>query len=263
MQILALVGSYRKNGNTDQIVHMIEEGLQRIAEQHHEQLKVETINLGHQTINPCRGCRVCFNRGEDKCPHRDDLLAIKAKMKAADGLLIASPVYVDDVSGITKTWIDRLAHVCHRPEFAGKCAFAVATVAGSPTSHTMRTLSMALRTWGYHIVGQAGFKMGPLMSPETTAVRFQKQTDKIAAQLFEAIYGRQYARPTFYSLMMFKIQQWSWQRAVRQDTIDFQYWKNQGWFDPDRTFYIPHESNPVKVATARFVGAIMTHFVTE
>ena len=184
-------------------------------------------------------------------------------MKAADGVLMASPVYVDDVSGITKTWIDRLAHVCHRPEFAGKCAYLVVTVASSPTRHSLRTLSMALRTWGFHIVGQAGFKMGALMKPETTTERFQGQAKKIASELFEAVQRRQALRPTFFSLMMFKIQQWSWQRAKQQDTVDYLYWKNQGWFEPESTFYVPHESNPVKVGLARLVGRVIIPFVTD
>ena len=65
-------------------------------------------------------------------------------MKAADGILIASPVYMEDVSGIIKTWIDRLAHVSHRPEFAGKCAYLVATTARSRTNRTLETLRIAV-----------------------------------------------------------------------------------------------------------------------
>jgi hypothetical protein len=61
---------------------------------------------------------------------------------------------------------------------------------------------------------------------------------------------------------MFKIQQWSWQRKASQDTIDYQYWKNQGWFDPQRDYYIPHESNPIKVVLARLTGAVIARLVT-
>jgi multimeric flavodoxin WrbA len=255
VEILTLVGSYRKHGNTDQLVGLVEERLRQLAAEAHEPLHLETVYLGHQTIEPCRGCRVCFDRGEEKCPYRDDLLAVKAKMKAAQGLLVATPVYVDDVSGITKTWIDRLAHVCHRPEFAGRCAYMVATVGSSPTSHSLGTLGMALRTWGFHIVGQAGFKMGALAKPEETAVRFSERTDKIASTLFDGVRQEAWARPTFYSLMVFKIQQWSWRRTARQDTVDYRYWKNQGWLEPDCTFYIPHRANAAKLALARLAGA--------
>ena len=120
---------------------------------------------------------------------------------------------------------------------------------------------MALRTWGFHIVGQAGLKMGALMEPETTATRFQKRAEQIANALYEAIRQRQFARPSFLSLMMFKIQQYSWQRGAREDTLDCQYWRNRGWFEPGCTFYIAHEANPVKLAVARLVGGIITRFV--
>jgi len=262
MKILILVGSYRKNGNTDQIVRLIAEQLSLVAAEKQAPLEIETVYLARQEIQPCRGCRVCFDRGEEKCPCKDDMLAIKAKMQAADGILAAAPVYVDDINGITKNWIDRLAHLCHRPGFAGKCAFVVVTVASSPVGHSLRTLSMALRFWGFHLTGQAGFKMGALMKSETTSLLFQKRAEKIARKLFTAIYQRTYARPSFVSLMMFKIYQWSWQRETMRDTLDYQYWNHQGWFERGCTFYIPHQANPIIVALARLTGSVITRFVT-
>jgi multimeric flavodoxin WrbA len=262
MKIVAITGSYRKNGNTSQIVNLIEDQLHQIAANTREQLEIETIFLGHQDLGFCRGCRVCFNQGENNCPLKDDLLAIKAKLKSADGILLASPVYVDDVSGIMKNWIDRMAHVCHRPEFAGKCAYLIATVADSPTRHTLGTIGLALRTWGIHIVGQSGFKMGALMKSEAVKDKFQNRATEIAQKLFHAIYRQKFRKPTFFSLMMFKIQQGAWKLKANQNSIDFQYWKNQGWFEPQRDFYISHDASFIKVALARLTGAIIARFVT-
>ena len=163
MKIIALVGSYRKGGNTARIADLIAERMQEVAIRQNQTVEVETIYLAHREIGLCRGCRVCFDRGEEQCPLRDDLLAIRAKMQEADGLIVAAPVYVNDVNGAVKNWIDRLAFVCHRPEFPGKAAYLVATVADSPTGHALRTMQIALQTWGYTIVGKAGFKMGALM----------------------------------------------------------------------------------------------------
>ncbi len=112
MKILACVGSYRKNGNTARVVDLIEGQLDAEAARQHEPLEMETVYLGHWDIGTCRGCRVCFDQGEERCPLKDDLLAIKTKMKEVDGIIIASPVYVNDVSGIVRNWLDRLAHVC-------------------------------------------------------------------------------------------------------------------------------------------------------
>ena len=261
VNILLFVGSYRKHGNTDQVVGLIREHLGHNADRYHEPLEIETLYLGDQEIGPCRGCRVCFDRGEDKCPWKDDMLPIKAKMQRADGILVASPVYVDDVSGIVKNWIDRLAYVCHRPEFAGKCAYLVTTVAASPTSHTLRTLNLAMGTWGFYIVGQAGFRTGALMKPDEMRARYQTKTAKVAQEFFKAIHEHKYLDPSFVSLMTFKIQQRSWLLAS-QDTLDYQYWNHKGWIDPRREFYIPHRASRVKVALARLAGSVIARFVT-
>jgi multimeric flavodoxin WrbA len=262
MKILVLTGSNRRHGNTDQILAQIAAHLRTEAERCGTPLEIETVLLGQQDLRFCRGCRLCYDRGEDHCPVKDDLPALKAKMQAADGIVLASPVYVDDVSGITKAFIDRLCHLCHRPEFASKAAILVATTGSSPTSKTLGTMKLALRTWGFYIAGQSGFKMGVLMKPAETRQRFDAQTGAIAHRLFQAIETQAYRRPGFYALMMFKIQQHFWQTEGVPGTPDYDYWLNQGWFDPKQTFYIPHTANPVKVALARLTGALISRFVS-
>ena len=85
MKILTLVSSYRKNGNTAKIIQQVQEKMLDLADSQHVPLEFETIFLGHLNLLPCRGCRVCFDRGEQFCPLKDDLLEIKSKMKRADG----------------------------------------------------------------------------------------------------------------------------------------------------------------------------------
>jgi hypothetical protein len=182
-------------------------------------------------------------------------------MDAADGLILASPVYVNDVNGVAKTWIDRLAYLCHRPALAGKCAYLIATVADSPTGHALQTMNLALRTWGYHIVGQSGYKMGPLLPQDEMERRYKGETARVAEALLQAVGQRQSLHPAFLSLMMFKIQQLAWQRAP-SGSLDYAYWQGKGWLDPARTFYIAHRANPAKVALARGVGAVVCRLVT-
>ncbi len=261
MRILALVGSYRKNGNTAQVVSLIEAHLRTLAARSGTVLDIQTLFLGHKEIRMCQGCRVCFDEGEEKCPLQDSLKAIKAGMKEADGLIVASPVYVNDVSGTTKNWMDRLAYICHRPEFAGKCAYLVATVGNGPAAHGLRTLNMALRSWGFYIVGQAGFKAGALMHRGEVESRYLNKTARIAQELFDAVHERRFAKPSFLSLMTFSIQQRYWQRAT-EDSIDLEYWRTCGWTEPHQEFYVHHKSNRAKVASARLAGSLIARFVT-
>jgi multimeric flavodoxin WrbA len=64
-----------------------------------------------------------FRSWKDSCPLKDVLPAIKTRMKNADDVIVVSPVYVDDVSGIMKNWIDRPAHVCRRPNLLAEAPF--------------------------------------------------------------------------------------------------------------------------------------------
>ncbi len=262
MKILAIIGSYRKKGNTSQIIKLIETRMQELATTQGAPLEFETLFLGHQNIGVCRGCRVCFDQGETKCPLKDNLLEIRAKMTAASGILVASPVYVNDVNGIIKNWIDRLAFICHRPEFAGKSAYLIATVGVGPTGHALKTLSTALNTWGFSISGQASFKMGALMNKNETETLFTKQVEKIAKKFYFSIQTQSANTPSFVSLMTFRIQQGYWWRDPLPGSVDYEYWVNQGWTQPKRDYYIPHRSKRLKVHLARFVGALLTPFVT-
>lgn len=260
MNILALIGSSRKKGNTARIVQMIETHMKTLAAQQNEPLAFETLFLADMDLRPCRGCRTCFDRGEDHCPLKDDVPVIRTKMDAADGVIFATPVYVDDVSGLMKTLLDRLAYLCHRPALSGKCAFPLATVADSPTGHTLRTLNAALLTWGFHRVGQAGYKLGALASAEEMS-RHQPAAATVADKLFYAV-SQQHARnPAFVSLLTFKVQQLSWQRES-SDSYDYAYWKTQGWLDPTCTFYFPPRSSRMKVTLARLAGALAARLFT-
>ncbi|HTX78059.1 MAG TPA: NAD(P)H-dependent oxidoreductase [Longilinea sp.] len=263
MKILVLLGSGRKHGNTDQIADMIVDEMQQEASQRNVPFEAEKVYLIDQDIHPCRGCRICFERGEEKCPLADDLLPLKAKLKAADGVLIASPVYVDDVSGLTKNWIDRMAHVCHRPEFAGKYAYLLVTVGSTPIGHAMRTLQIAFSTWGFRIVGQAGFKTDDYLKREEAQMRFKDRTRAIAQRFFTDIHTEKALSPTFFSLMMFRIQQIAWGRIKGpQFQHDLGYWHDQGWLDLHREFYIPHHAPQARVFLARLAGTLIAPFVS-
>jgi multimeric flavodoxin WrbA len=261
MKILIILGSGRKHGNTDQACEIFRKALHQCAAQAGAVLETETVYLGELTIAPCRGCRTCFDHGEDRCPLKnDDLASLREKMRIADGLLITSPVYVDDVSGLVKNWIDRIAHACHRPEFGGKYAYLLVTTGSSPTGHALRTLTIALSTWGYQIVGKVGLTAGARMKADEMRQKHSAPLQKAAERLFKAISQKQFFHPTFFSLMMFRIQQLGWKKA-NPETIDYHYWQDKGWFTPSFTYYIPHQGSPVITALARLVGTLVARLI--
>ena len=80
----------------------------------------EEIHLLKKKIPMCNGCFKCIMEGEDKCPHFDRIDPIMEKIKKADGVIITSPVYAMNVSGLLKNFFDHTAYLYHRPEFFTK-----------------------------------------------------------------------------------------------------------------------------------------------
>jgi multimeric flavodoxin WrbA len=259
MKVLALIGSDRKNGNTARIIEMFEAQMQAFAKNSKLPFEFESFYIGNFSIKPCRGCRVCFDQGEEACPLRDDIPLIRTKMDVADVLLVASPVYVNDVSGLIKNWMDRLAYLCHRPAMDGKCAYAIATVGGGSFRHALHTMNTALLTWGYHLAGQAGFKMGAL-APTDQWPNYQTEVKKMSEKLIQSVKEKAPLNPAFISLLAFRVQQLTWQNE-KPGTLDYVYWRSMGWLEPKCSFYFNHNSGKVKNTLAHLSGTLLFRFL--
>lgn len=108
-RIVVLIGSMRKGGNTDLLAQSFAEGASKNN-------IVELVSVADYNINPCVGCNSCFTREGNQCFQNDDMSAIYDKLKNADIVVAASPVYFYGISAQLKTVIDRL-HTPMRNEF--------------------------------------------------------------------------------------------------------------------------------------------------
>ncbi len=261
MKIIALVSSYRIDGNTNKAVSLIEKQLLSTADKENIALEVEKVQLSYLDIITCCGCRICFDKGEEKCPLKDDLLAVREKIQQADGILAASPVYVEDVNGIMKNWIDRMAFNCHRPAFAGKTAYIITTSGGGTSNHTINTIKNAFTSWGIDFAGSSKFRAGVLMDSVEMESKYNNKIKKAAEILFKAVKNNSAQNPSLYSLIAFKVQQKSWQKSTqRQDTVDYQYWKKNKWLERNCNYYIPNKASLLKIKFARLIGSIIAIF---
>lgn len=99
MHILAISASPRRGGNSDVLC---DEFLKGAAESGHD---VQKIRLAEKKIAPCLACYACSE--SHICVRRDDMADVLAAMKAADIVVLASPVYFYAVCAQMKTMIDR------------------------------------------------------------------------------------------------------------------------------------------------------------
>ena len=95
MRVVYIAGSGRKNGNTDLLVDIL-----------HKNLGGEIFRIADYTINHCTGCWTCRSKGE--CRHQDDMDdEIIPFLRMADVIILATPVYFNNVSSLMKTFMDR------------------------------------------------------------------------------------------------------------------------------------------------------------
>lgn len=100
-RIVILVGSMRRGGNTDLLAQAFAQG----AAEHNE---VEVLSVADHHVKPCIGCNTCFAREGNACFQKDDMAEIYEKLRTADVLVVASPVYFYGISAELKAVIDRL-----------------------------------------------------------------------------------------------------------------------------------------------------------
>lgn len=98
--VLIITASMRYNSNSDLLAEEFAKGAAEAGN------KVETISLKNKKLQFCIGCLACQKTG--KCVLKDDAAEIVEKVKKADVVCFASPVYYYSISGQLKTMLDRL-----------------------------------------------------------------------------------------------------------------------------------------------------------
>lgn len=100
MKVLLINGSPKSDGNTsiaiDEMAKIFRE----------DGVETEVIQVGNKVIRGCIGCGKCFEKGS--CVFDDIVNETAAKLEAADGLVIATPVYYASANGTLVSFLDRL-----------------------------------------------------------------------------------------------------------------------------------------------------------
>jgi len=105
MKVIGINGSPRKKGNTAKLVEKALEGAESwVAES-------EIIHLYDLNYKGCKSCFACkLKDGESygTCATHDDLTPVLQRIKEADALILASPLYLGTVTGEMRSFLERL-----------------------------------------------------------------------------------------------------------------------------------------------------------
>ncbi|MFC1833430.1 flavodoxin family protein [Thermodesulfobacteriota bacterium] len=103
MKVLVVNAAPRMEaGNTQMILNPLLVGMR------HEGASVDVCYLGRKKIERCIGCFTCYAKTPGRCIHQDDMPAVIERVRMADMMVLATPVYVDGMTSLAKSFIDRL-----------------------------------------------------------------------------------------------------------------------------------------------------------
>ncbi len=116
MKILAINGSHRgEKGYTQFLINKLFDGAMRAG------ANCEVVVLAKHKVNQCLGCRICQRPGHYlKCIYeeKDEVAGIFEKMRNADMIIYATPIYIFNMSGLMKIFLDRISSTADSAKLA-------------------------------------------------------------------------------------------------------------------------------------------------
>lgn len=198
MRILAINGSYREGGVTDQVLDVMRETL---AEAGHE---VEIVPLRDLDIGFCRNCRECTQApgpAPGRCVQQDAMTGLVARIEAADGYIFASPTNFGAATALFKRFMERLAVYAYwpwdqpapqprRPKASRPAALVSSSAApgimGRFLFGTTRQLRQAARTVGGRVRGTCFTGLAATARHKTLDERERRRAARIARRLADS-----------------------------------------------------------------------------
>lgn len=179
MKIIAIIGSPRgMKGNTGRLLQEVLAGVESYG------AETEIISLKDQSVKPCVACDVCHKTGV--CNIDDDYEAIKTKLLACDGFILASPNYIFSVTAQMKALFDRCNGLIHCMALEGKYSVMVETSGGGEDDEVLSYMSRFANTMGANSVGGIGSAIAGIRTfPDEEALYGKARS--LGQELFKSI----------------------------------------------------------------------------
>lgn len=136
-KILILTSSLRVHSNSDELAKAFSRGAQEAGNE------VETVSLKEKNIGYCIGCLTC--QKTQQCVIHDDAIELAEKVKNAQVLVFATPVYYYGLSGQLKTLLDR-CNPLFPSDYAFRDIYLLAT-ATENEEHTVDGTATGMQGW--------------------------------------------------------------------------------------------------------------------
>jgi len=193
MNVIMINGSPRKNGATGKILAYYKE----YFDKNYSGINIEIINLIDYNIKYCIGCEMCYKTG--KCAVTDDNVEnIRELIKKSDGIIFSSPNYASNVTGLFKTFYDRVHITMEQLLYRKPCVTLTVyeNLMGHKATNVLKELVM--NSGGYTVNSltiKNEFNVNPLNDKNKKNIEYSckiliKKIKKNAPPLFSKIYTK-------------------------------------------------------------------------
>jgi multimeric flavodoxin WrbA len=241
-KVTAFIGTASKKA-TYQAIQEFEKNLKK-----YDEIEFEYVFLNEYKLEFCQGCKLCFDKGEEFCPLKDDRDALLEKMEHSDGVVFATPSYAYQVSARMKNLLDRLAFIFHRPRFFGRTFTAILTQGVPVGGGILKYLEDSGANLGFHVTkGCCVWTLDPMT--EAQKKKFKQKIKKACERFYKGLTRPAPPAPSLFRLMIFRTGRTGFQHA-KVKYFDYYYYRDKGWFESD--YYYETGLGPVKKLLGRF-----------
>jgi multimeric flavodoxin WrbA len=187
-----------------------------------EGVDCEAIHLDDFRVFFCRHCEEC-HKNILHCSVSDDVHLILKKMLDADGIILASPNYINQVTASMKALFDRSAHFIHCKRLLGKYIAGVVTSGSGQDKEVLDYIKFYAHTCGSQYSGGVSSSAQSVEKKMEEAFKLARklaadiQEKKAYADQLEIVErGKQHFRE------IIKARKSEWEG-------EYQYWLAKGW----------------------------------
>ncbi len=225
-KITVFIGTPRKQATYQAVQEFI------INLKSHMEIDFEYVFLSDYNLENCKGCKLCFNKGEEYCSLKDDRDLLLEKMNNSDGIIFATPNYAFHVTALMKNFLDRMAFVLHRPRFFGKVFTAIVVQGIYGGTAIVKYLETTAENLGFHVTkGCCLTALEPRTALEQEKII--KKINKTSERFYKELMRTTLPIPSFSRLMMFRITRTSIMVIQNEKFRDYRYFEQKGWFESD------------------------------
>lgn len=252
MKVTAFIGSARKQHT----YKAAEQFLQKLSSR--GEIESEIVMLSDYNLEICKGCLLCFDKGEEFCPLKDDRDKLIEKISGSDGVIFASPNYAFQVSGLMKIFIERLAFCFHRPCFFGKSFTSIVTQGVGGGEDIVKYLDSIASGLGFNVVkGCCLTTLEPMT--EKAQTRNERIIDQQSQRFSLKLIKQECPTPSLFKLAMFRMARSAIKIRLNENFRDYNYYRENGWFESD--YYYPVKLSPFKKMLGKFCDLMATQMV--